>query len=896
MPALAADQRVCNDPAMIHLEVLGQVAVRENARDVDIGGPRARALVAVLAFARGRVLAHDELLGALWVEPSPGLRSSLRAHISRLRGSALGPHLTGGRRGYALTADAGLQVDVWRAMDLADGAAAPAPGDVAWLTAANEHPWFGGAAPAPGLEAAQAGMRVVVRRALLRSLGDHPGEPASLAALDRLGNADRADPEVRTLRLTAAAAALRPTPPANGAHDDDRLDGAAARNGVKGLPAAFAVRRVDVPAPIAAHLPRPEEEFRLDAALTRSRLVTLAGSAGVGKTRLAVEWARGPRSEHREHVWFVRAGGSTLAHAIARAVGADSDAADGVIDRLRSRRGVLVIDGLEESPGAGSELLARILDEAPGVAALVTARRALGVPGESVQRVEALSPPDARALFALRGGDPAAPVAELDTLLASLGRSPLAVELAAAQSAQRPLAAILDALTSMEDDPPITLLTRAVDATIGLLSPTERATLQTAAPFYGPFTADSAAALGGRAADEAEFTALAGWGLLQEESDSPRLFRLPEIVRRRLPGAETRSDREAAAHLAWFAPRTLAAFTELTTSQAAAARRRLEAERTDIDAAFEQAVGRCQRAGALSIAAGLAWLGVSTGTQASILAMSRRAAALPGAAPAAIEAKALLARGFLAYQLGEMDEARVALDESVRFAGQSADAELVSLAHAFTAYLATLHPAGARTAAARLQRARVDLAHRSPATRSMVTLISAQVERAAGQPHAAVDAAREAGVLAGRAGHGWVALMSEVIAAKGSLDLRDPASALGHLTAALRDPGVLADPVSVLIVASVAAGAAAAEGRDLDGARIVGAVDAIGARYGFDPRANEPADFEAYRRRVKQGLTPEVWRDAYEHGAGFDLSELLSATLGLARPHTRPREDRRRKD
>jgi hypothetical protein len=98
----------------------------------------------------------------------------------------------------------------------------------------------------------------------------------------------------------------------------------------------------------------------------------------------------------------------------------------------------------------------------------------------------------------------------------------------------------------------------------------------------------------------------------------------------------------------------------------------------------------------------------------------------------------------------------------------------------------------------------------------------------------------------------------------------------------LDDSHVRADPIAVLIAVSVAAGAAAGVGEDAAGARIIGAVDEIGARYGFDPRANEPADFDRYRRRVREGLTADGWRDAYAQGTGMTLAEVIDEATALA--------------
>jgi tetratricopeptide (TPR) repeat protein len=426
-----------------------------------------------------------------------------------------------------------------------------------------------------------------------------------------------------------------------------------------------------------------------------------------------------------------------------------------------------------------------------------------------------------------------------------------------------------------------TPLETALAATLALLTPAQRETLARFAIFEGPFTRESAVALGGASAS-VDLDMLLGWSLVTAESrDDLALCRVPEIVRRHLVSAGETPIVARVRHSTWFAERTLAAFHQLTTTEAAEVGRRIDAERADIDAAFEHAIEQGDRASALSIAAGMAWVGLGSGTQASALMRARRAAELPGRAAVAVESQAGLGHGILAYQLGFMDEAATVLDQALTFSQQAQDADLTALSHAFLAYLATLTSGGTRVAIDRMRSARAHLDDASPSTQAMVTLIAAQVERSRGDHERALQFAASARTLAERSGHGWALLMSGVVAAKVRLDARSPREALATLQAVLASPRVLADPISVLITSSVAAGAAAGVGADAAGARIIGAVDSIGPRYGFDPRANEPADFGRYRQRVQQGLTPEQWRDAYAHGTELNLAELIDVTMKL---------------
>lgn len=858
----------------MHIRVLGSVTATTGDGTIALGGPRVRALLAALVLARGRLLSHETLLSDVWGTATPGVRSALRANVSRLRATPLGPWLMGSRNGYMLAPGPGLDVDLWRIDALAQGSERPTADALAHLERLIDAVPFDGIGVPPFLIAARASARLLVRRALVRTIDAEAQHPLALPAVERLIAHGPDDPELRALLV--ATRTLRGALASGRAPDSRR-------------PApAVATRRVGVPAPIAAFQPRPEDESRLRAALRLTRLVTIVGPAGVGKTRLAVEWARGEASSTQEHIWFCRADGGLHAwlRGIAGAVGAEDSTVPAVAARLHPLRGTIVLDGLDDEADAAAPALAALLENAPGVTALVTARRALGIPGESVQPVAALSTVDARALFRLRAGVRAREEriegGDVDDLMAALGRLPLAIELAAARAAVIPLSSVLDDLSSPDEEDSTGALDAALAGTMALLTPSQQETLTRLCVFQGPFSTDSALARGGVAA-ERDLPALIGWALVADESRGGlALLRVPEVVRRRLPPAMATSAEDRAWHRGWFAARTLAAFHELTTAEASAAWQRLDAERADIDTAFASAVAERDRASALGIAAGMAWAGLGSGTQAAVLALARTADSVPGDAPAAIAARAQIGHGILAYQLGFMHEARSVLEKALALSGETGEPDLVAQSHAFLAYLATLDSDGTSAAVRSIRSARELLEDSEPSTQAMITLISAQVERSRGERERALHDAATAKALAERSGHAWVMLMSDVVAAKVLLDGRDPRGALDLLRSVLEGPRVLADPISVLITVSVAAGAAAGVGADAVGARIVGAVDAIGPRYGFDPRANEPADFERYRRRLQQGLTSDAWEDAYARGTDSTLAQLVDLAAGLA--------------
>jgi len=204
----------------------------------------------------------------------------------------------------------------------------------------------------------------------------------------------------------------------------------------------------NVPVPLSSFVGRVRELDGIGETLRRTRLVTLTGPGGVGKTRLALEVARRQVGRPARGVWLVDFAAvperPDVAAETARVLGVSGLAGTTATDRLRTyladRDVLLVFDNCEHVVDDCARLAATLLSSCGDLRVLATSREVLGVSGETVWRVEPLQPEDARRLFIERARlrrpefiPNETAEADIDRLCARLDRLPLAIELAAAR-------------------------------------------------------------------------------------------------------------------------------------------------------------------------------------------------------------------------------------------------------------------------------------------------------------------------------------------------------------------------------------------------------------------------------------------------------------------------------
>jgi len=681
----------------------------------------------------------------------------------------------------------------------------------------------------------------------------------------------------------------------------------------------------NLPANLTSFVGREREIAEIRRLVAKARLLTLTGPGGCGKSRLAIEVARGMLSDFPDGARVVELAPlfdpMLVPQAVAAVVGVQEQSGESMIatvgNALRAKTLLLVLDNFEHLRAACAPVANALLQNCPSLRILATSREPLGVPGETIWRVPPLSLPEmgrlqsldeiarveAVRLFVERGtahsGFQLTPhnVQAVAQVCRRLDGIPLAIELAAARvrvlAVEQIAARLDDRFQLLTGGSQIVLpqhqtLRATMEWSHDLLGERERAVLRRLAVFAGGWSLEAAEAIcAGDGLAERDILDL----LMQlvdksivvsETGGTEARYRLLETVR------EYAQDRLAEAgevatirnrHFEWYLDLAQRAERKFYSPEEATWLEHLEGEHENLRAALEWSGGRADPAPGLRFAVALArfWQ-VRTHFAEGRRWLERVTARAENASPV-LRAKALVWLAKLAKHQG--DEACVL--------GLAGEALAIFQAHGDRSGIAdALHML------AHGEEAQGDHARAAATMERSRTLFRAigDAQEAQSVTNCMGDLARMRGDYAGAA-----ALFEEALAACDELGnpwgKRAPLHNLGcavlrlgdrrRATALFRGSLALArglgSEIGMICCLAGLAGVCAQGARPDQGAMLLGAVDGLLARGGLHLESPERADFAHYVAMTRGKLAEREFAAAWAAGAALSLEAALAAAL-----------------
>jgi len=375
-------------------------------------------------------------------------------------------------------------------------------------------------------------------------------------------------------------------------------------------------RRSALPLSLTSFIGRARELALVSEALADSRLVTLVGPGGIGKTRLAVEAARAWADEQPADALFIDLSSASDAVTVDRAVAAALEVTDEgkselrsqVLRYLRAGSELVVFDNCEHVIDAAAAYVDDILRGCPGVRVLATSRESLAIEGETVLAVPPLDlESEAVPLFASRARAAAQDQAEraseavIRRICEQLDGLPLAIELAAARTRALSLSelssrlgdrfALLTVGNRSAPDRHKTL-SAAVDWSYRLLSGREAALYERLSVFRDGFTlaaVETACSGEGIAREDVVdlLSSLVERSLVQRDAAAePARYRLLETMREHAASKLQDPDTWSRRHFDWLYAQALEAVPGFRGPEKVAWLNYFSAERANLNAAL----------------------------------------------------------------------------------------------------------------------------------------------------------------------------------------------------------------------------------------------------------------------------------------------------------------------
>jgi len=916
--------------------ILGPLEVWGDGGPLPLGGRKRRALLALLLLNRNELVPSDRLLEEVWGGSNPeSAASSLQVYVSQLRKVLGGSDLLQTRSGgYSLVVD-DEQLDAARFERhlregkrlLASGEAEQAAGRLQEALAL----WRG--APLADLAYEDFAQREIARLEELRltareelleaelALGRHAdlvAELEKLVAEQPLRERLRGQLMIALYRSGRQADALAAYQDARHTLVDElglepspelkELEAAILRQdpGLAVEPPELRARR-HLPAPTTALVGREKELAALEALLRREtpRLITLTGAGGTGKTRLAIQAASTLVDRFVDGVFFVGLAALGDAELVAPTVAgrlgvqesADRSLLEGLKEHLRDKRLLLVLDNFEHVDEA-APLISELLAAASELKVVVTSRARLHLYGEHEYPVPPLTEEEAVELFATRALAVQAAF-ELDgrrprvaELCRSLDCLPLAIELAAARSADLSLDEMLEMLSSRLDlaargprDVPARqqTLRATIEWSYALLDEREQALFTRLAIFAGGCSLEAAQEVCD--AQLAELASLVEKSLVVETGPPTGETRFGMLETIREFASQThRGDDVASRHTAHFVALAERADRALDAGEDPLEwLDRLELEHDNLRAALDRAADAGDGELALRLAVMLGhfweWRGhLREGLERVEYALERA-----GSAPIVLRARAQTRAGIFAHLLGDFGRARERYEQALAL-GRSSGDETVE-ARTLRSLGALAKDEGDHARAQAIQEEARTISARSGdrmgVLSSLVNLADtalAQRDYARAETHA-----QEAVVLARELGHEVRELVALLNLGLASLNRGHHEQARATLQNAVRLSLDLRYPDCLAVGLEGLAALDAGQGDPLRAARLMGAADALLETGGYVLEAGERELHERTIAALRARLDREELENAWREGKALSLEDAADEALASTR-------------
>jgi predicted ATPase/DNA-binding CsgD family transcriptional regulator len=477
-------------------------------------------------------------------------------------------------------------------------------------------------------------------------------------------------------------------------------------------------RQPGLPAEVSSLVGRGPQIAAVLDGLRASRVVTLTGPGGCGKTRLALRAATLAAGRFSDGARLVELASLTdpglVPATIAETLGvSEREATDpmaGVVRTLAGRELLIVLDNCEHVLESAARAVVVVAGQCPGVRILATSRERLDVPGESVLPVPPLELPEDGSAGAVAGSEAgclfvtraravspgfmldAGSATAITQICSRLDGMPLAIELAAARTAALGPAQLA---ARLEGHPGLLAggtarpgRHRSLEALVAwsydLLSEAERRLLARLSVLRGGFDLDVAERVcgGEPLAPQAVaglLASLADKSLVQVQASPAVRHWLLETVRQFAAGRLAASGEDTAVHarlLEWALDEARSADAALSGPGRAGWSGRLSAGHASIRAALSWALGGAEPEAGRELAAGLARWWIATGRYSEADQFLTTAADVPAVPAPGVQARVLLGGAWSAYGRGDNRQAAPLAVDGIACAQQAGEPQL----------------------------------------------------------------------------------------------------------------------------------------------------------------------------------------------------------------------------